>query len=186
LSNITWLTLTDYATKYRVSISTLRRRIKAEQMECFFREGRYLVKDVPLEDQLQSVGREESGTTSAPPKRSPHPAKETGRTALAPSLKHEGEKLTAMAAPSASIPPAAESLVPPSPASPPPAVMEELKRTYMKVLQEKETQIVQLKEELADLQTLVRVLEEENERLKANVSESAPIDSWLRDLDLSE
>ncbi len=45
-------------------------------------------------------------------------------------------------------------------------ILKELKKAYMVILQEKEEQISVLKNEVADLQTLVRVLESENERLR--------------------
>lgn len=46
------------------------------------------------------------------------------------------------------------------------AIVEELKKAYLASMQSKEEQIFQLKEEVSDLKTLVRVLESENERLK--------------------
>ncbi|MES2768448.1 MAG: hypothetical protein V4596_04815 [Bdellovibrionota bacterium] len=45
-------------------------------------------------------------------------------------------------------------------------ILEELKKAYLASLQGKEEQIFQLKEEVSDLKTLVRVLEFDNERLK--------------------
>jgi hypothetical protein len=45
-------------------------------------------------------------------------------------------------------------------------IVDELKKAYLASLQSKEEQIFQLKEEVSDLKTLVRVLESENERLK--------------------
>lgn len=45
-------------------------------------------------------------------------------------------------------------------------ILEELKKAYLASLQSKEEQIFQLKEEVADLKTLVRVLEADNERLR--------------------
>jgi hypothetical protein len=42
----------------------------------------------------------------------------------------------------------------------------ELKKAYSKILQEKEEQILQLRGEVADLKTLVRLLESDNNRLK--------------------
>lgn len=45
-------------------------------------------------------------------------------------------------------------------------LLDELKRAYAMILQEKEEQICQLREEISDLRTLVRVLESENERLQ--------------------
>lgn len=43
-----WLPLTDYATKYKVSVSTLRRRIKAEDIKYLFQEGKYFISDKPI------------------------------------------------------------------------------------------------------------------------------------------
>jgi hypothetical protein len=45
-------------------------------------------------------------------------------------------------------------------------VIDELKKAYLTALQSKEEQIFQLKEEVSDLKTLVKVLESENDRLK--------------------
>ena len=39
-----WLTLAQYSIKYKVSISTLRRRIKSRELEYVFEKGRYLIK----------------------------------------------------------------------------------------------------------------------------------------------
>lgn len=44
-------------------------------------------------------------------------------------------------------------------------LLNELKQAYTLILQEKEEQILHLKEEIADLKTLVRVLESDNARL---------------------
>ncbi|OFZ19337.1 MAG: hypothetical protein A2Z20_01720 [Bdellovibrionales bacterium RBG_16_40_8] len=59
------------------------------------------------------------------------------------------------------------------------ALVGEIKNAYKTILQEKEQQILQLKEEIVDLKTLVEILETENSRLKSNAIESAPIDPWL-------
>ena len=45
-------------------------------------------------------------------------------------------------------------------------LLNELKKAYTLILQEKEEQILQLRDEVSDLKTLVRVLESENDRLK--------------------
>jgi hypothetical protein len=47
-------------------------------------------------------------------------------------------------------------------------LLHEIKKAYSLILQEKEEQILQLKEEVADLKTLVRVLEDDNLRLKSS------------------
>jgi hypothetical protein len=43
-----WLPLTEYSTKYKVSISTLRRRIKADEIKYSFEDGKYLILDESL------------------------------------------------------------------------------------------------------------------------------------------
>lgn len=117
-ANENWLLLTDFASKYRISVSTLRRRIKNEQIRHRFEDGKYYLLD------------------------------ETPAPALTiEDLRAQALSETENAA-------SAKRLV------------GELKTAYTGVLQEKEQQIIQLKEEVSDLKTLVRVLESENERLR--------------------
>jgi hypothetical protein len=47
-------------------------------------------------------------------------------------------------------------------------LLDEIKKAYTLILQEKDEQIRQLRGEITDLKTLVRVLEGESERLKQN------------------
>ena len=119
-----WLPLTEYSSKYRVSISTLRRRIKAEDIKFQFEEGRYLIFDQPQEHRPSQVAHKDNHKNSN----------------IAPSLKanvtDEEPILTAAN-----------------------RLLTELKKAYTQILQEKEEQILHLKEEVSDLKTLVRVLE---------------------------
>lgn len=46
--SIAWLPLTEYSSKYRVSISTLRRRIKDEAIQYKFEDGKYFIGDQPI------------------------------------------------------------------------------------------------------------------------------------------
>ena len=48
LNSPQWLPLIEYSGKFRVSMSTLRRRIKAGEIEYKFADGKYLLKDGPL------------------------------------------------------------------------------------------------------------------------------------------
>ncbi len=50
----TYLSLTDFAVKYKVSISTLRRKIKANDLAFKFEDGRYLVCDQPISIEQKS------------------------------------------------------------------------------------------------------------------------------------
>ena len=44
-----WLQLSDYSNKYRVSVSTLRRRIKSGEIQYQFEEGKYWIPDRNIE-----------------------------------------------------------------------------------------------------------------------------------------
>ena len=128
-----WLTLMEYSAKYRVSLSTLRRRIKAGEIEFKFVDGKYVLRDGPL---LVTQGSPE---TIAPPT----------------SVSSQNQTMVV----------AAEESDPDQFWKTTQALLGEIKKAYSLVLQEKEELILQLKEEVADLKTLVRVLEEENTRL---------------------
>jgi hypothetical protein len=133
LSTQNWLPLMEYSAKFRVSLSTLRRRIKAGEIEYKFADGKYLLKDGPL----QFVHQESE--TIAPP--SPANAQTNLKLQPAPT-DHDQFWLATQ------------------------GLLNEIKKAYSLILQEKEEQIFTLKEEVADLKTLVRVLEDENARVK--------------------
>jgi hypothetical protein len=120
-----WIPLIEYSNKHRVSMSTLRRRIKNHSIQFKLEEGKYFVIDDTIEK-----------TTK-------------GRKPI---------QFDAPAIPAPVLVPTTSS----------PVVLEELKRAYSTALHSKEEIIFQLKEEVADLKTLVRVLEEEVIRLKRN------------------
>jgi len=124
----------EYSAKYRVSLSTLRRRIKSGEIEHKLSDGKYLLKDGPL--QLVQAGSE---AIAPPPKVSPQ-----NQAVASPDNAREANQFWQ----------ATQSL------------LNEIKKAYSLILQEKEEQILQLKEEVADLKTLVRVLEEDNARIK--------------------
>ena len=146
-----WLALGDYSTKYRVSVSTLRRRIKAEDIKFRFDDGKYFIIDEPMsthqrlhrpspDSDLAMVGTHQETQQQAP-------------SSLPP--KTDISDKIAMAKNDEPILTAANKL------------LTELKKAYTQILQEKEEQMLQLKEEVTDLKTLVRVLESENDRLKS-------------------
>ena len=134
MSTQNWLSLMEYSAKYRVSLSTLRRRIKGGEIEHKLSDGKYLLKDGPL--QLVQAGSE---AIAPPPKVSPQ-----NQPAAGPDNAREANQFWQ----------ATQSL------------LNEIKKAYSLILQEKEEQILQLKEEVADLKTLVRVLEDDNTRIK--------------------
>lgn len=138
LSTQNWLTLMDYSAKYRVSLSTLRRRIKAGEIEHKFADGKYLIKEGPL--QVDNSGSET--IAPPPPVKSQTQVQASVRQGTTPADPDQFSQTTQ-------------------------TLLNEIKKAYSLVLQEKEEQILQLKEEVADLKTLVRVLEDENNRLQS-------------------
>jgi hypothetical protein len=153
-----WLPLTDYASKYRISVSTLRRRIKGGQIEFRFDDGKYWILDTDPQnlDQRQPVLGTDSGAET-------HSA-----TRAAPLIQEAQGKLDQLRDSSGSGT-TEEPIF--SSAS---RLLNELKRAYMSILHEKEEQIIQLKEEVSDLKTLVRVLEDDNERLRKILGLQSP------------
>jgi hypothetical protein len=135
LSNNEWLPLNEFSAKHRVSLSTLRRRIRAGDVEYRFEEGKYWLIDKPIAKHLRVSNLHEAPVLNEP----------TTEEVSAPNSK----------------------------------ILQELKSAYVQVLQDKEEQILHLRNEIVDLNTLIKILESENERLSANHRESAPIDSWL-------
>ena len=248
-----WLPLTDYATKYKVSVSTLRRRIKADDIKFQFQDGKYFISDQPIStlsknspslgfsvhekvervepeiefdeipissmpspsnDFLENVRKTSSSklpqiknemgmlnrqrsnsngsgelnlarpvniedeyyfrgqtttrnnsitsefdlvTTQETQEQTPIRSKSSQSSSQQeyqnPGLKEFSEKVSKIGN-NEPILTAANKL------------LAELKKAYTQILQEKEEQIMTLKEEVSDLKTLVKVLESENSRLK--------------------
>ena len=126
----------DYSAKHRVSLSTLRRRIKAGEIEFKFEDGKYLLRDGPL----KLVHSSSESETIAPPSQDNSQVQKMEPASV--GVDHNQYWMTTQ------------------------NLLNEIKKAYSLILQEKEEQIIQLKEEVADLKTLVRVLEEENNRVK--------------------
>lgn len=135
-----YLPLTEYSSKYHVSISTLRRRIKAEDIRFQFEDGKYLILDEPMSTH-QRVHR---------------PSQEKSEETLVGAHSNFNNGIVRETAPIFAL---HEGLTNNQ-------LLAELKKAYAQILQEKEEQLLILKEEVADLKTLARVLESEIERLK--------------------
>ncbi len=131
-----WISLIDYSTKYQISVSTLRRRIRNNTIAYEVRDGKYFIE----ESEIEKTGR--------------------GRKPIEiPTGTLEGKDFV-------------ESNTTNQMTQ---VLVEELKRAYAQILTDKEEQIEQLKEEISDLRTLVRVLESEVDRLKSEASLPAHI-----------
>lgn len=166
-----YLPLAEYASKHRVSISTLRRRIKTEDIPFEFKEGKYFILDQPVSthQRIVSPSPKKSSTdslVSAPV----NSFKSVGSSAA--DLK--GFDSAAKKSSENDHPKGREDIEEDEVKEPVFStvnrLLTELKKAYTQILQEKEDQILHLREEISDIRTLARVLEEENERLKAQPS----------------
>lgn len=159
-----WLPLTEYSTKHKISVSTLRRRIKADDIKFRFEDGKYFIMDEPMgtHQRVHRPSQEsdqysaEGGVNAAVGAHQGMMMKgnETMSASKDDTRAQDLQEKTAKINKDEPILTAANKL------------LNELKRAYTQILQEKEEQIFQLKDEVSDLKTLVRVLESENERLK--------------------
>ncbi len=128
-----FLPINEYSSKYKVSISTIRRRIRSKEIQFRMENGKYLVFDqapeVDSRGSSEGVGYER------------YAGKQNKETYLSEDQIDNSFSSTHK-------------------------LLEELKKAYSMILLEKEEQIIALKEEIADLRTLARVLENENARLQ--------------------
>lgn len=239
----TWLPLTDYSAKYKISVSTLRRRIKADDIKYQFQDGKYFIYDEepsknstiksgpslnsldsdfifdeeilnnfdsstePIETEKVYATRPQTTTVSQT--YNPDFLENLKRSANAklPQVKMQQGMLSQQQAvrPQAAInideeyffkkekqslmtvEPEREAISATENESPmlrefsdkiskignnepvltaANKLLNELKKAYTQILQEKEEQMMILKEEVSDLKTLVKALERENEKLK--------------------
>lgn len=152
-----WLSLAEYSMKHQVSISTLRRRIKAEDIQYRLQDGKYLILDDESTQMMSADEHRPSLKSDAQPKSVTHQ-----KTVSAQAQNPEHHLVNqVVAAATAGVTDSGESVI--TAAN---RLLTDLKKAYTQVLQEKETQIQSLKQEIADLNTLVKVLEFENEKLR--------------------
>ena len=137
-----WLPLAEYSLKNKVSISTLRRKIKAADIEYRLDDGKYMILDSE-EVHRPSLSREASFS-------------EQKMNTQVRKISEEKSVLAVAAESGESVITAANRL------------LTDLKKAYTQVLQDKEIQILSLKEDISDLKTLIKVLESENDRLRNN------------------
>ncbi len=154
-----WIPLTDYSSKHRVSVSTLRRRIKAEDIKYRFQDGKYYLMDTPMgtHPREHRPSLKSDASLMGALMEAPMPLQNLKKD-IAAALIRKGQAVFNSEEYHSSgeepILTAANKL------------LNELKKAYTLALQEKEEQLLYLKEEVSDLKTLVRVLEGENQRLQ--------------------
>ncbi len=191
-----WITLSDYSSKYRTSISTLRRRIKSEEIKYVFENGKYFLPD--LSPHL--VVETKKSFSHAPPKSEDitlgQSISEKDFLGFEESLdldfdlelkKDKRFESEISFLDQVKSPPqftrsqsSSESIQIQNILSPLLDQMNrELKKAYSATLQEKEEQIIILKEQVADLKTLINFLESENKRLN-DLNPKPALNSFFR------
>ncbi len=141
-----WIPLVDYSNKYSISVSTLRRRIKSKSLEFKLDGGKYFILDEPLVK--KSPGRRSKVEKFLP-------------------TYFENEEVNPVSTILSDDTPS--SVLPPqdAPGSPPGATFSAVEEESCKEqLDEKDSVIFDLQKQIADLKTLVSILESEIERLK--------------------
>ncbi len=138
-----WLSLTEYSLKHHVSISTLRRKIKADDIQYKLNDGKYY-----LFDESQQHRPSQSSETSSEASNNSNSIIQKSSIIKTEVSKPEGESVITAAN----------------------RLLADLKKAYTQVLHEKEEQIIYLKEEISDLKTLVKILESHNQRNESRLS----------------
>lgn len=148
-----WLSLSEFSAKYELSISTLRRRIKSSNIEYRLEAGKYFILDDEPRKQKAVKASERFKKM---------PQNIVKKEAIAETVKPTSEIVTKNDEKQIdNMKVAAEDAF-----STAKELLDELKKSYAFILQEKEEQILYLKNEISDLRTLVRVLEEDNGKLR--------------------
>jgi hypothetical protein len=199
-----WLPLLDYSAKYKVSVSTLRRKIKIEDINYRFEDGKYFISDEPMgshhrihrpsqKSEFSKMSTPSSqnlrasnndlnqGTHSSQRIKSSGLSYRSQSVNLQTPKNHNRDEFvgsenlnqrfhaTAYDTQPDATPVENKSVNEESVLNIANRLLNELKKAYTQVVDEKDKQLIHLKEEIADLKTLVRVLEDENERIKRRV-----------------
>lgn len=184
-----WLSLAEYSIKHKVSISTLRRRIKAEDIQFKLEDGKYLILDSQENLRKSESAEDQFETFQSGFNPGPSPGNSSSAVSVTYNIESpEQFRVENIVRSKPTTPPAMEikrtlnTVFPPPPSTPPPGLghneagesvltaanrlLTDLKKAYTQVLQEKEQVISDLREENSDLKTLIKVLESENDRLR--------------------
>ena len=148
-----WLSLTEYSNKYNVSISTLRRRIRSGQLSFSIKFGKYFLKDQNLSKLIKLNAKElESRESTVSFETKVDNIKEDTIQKEVTPLNTESSLLDKL--------------------------MDIQKELYEKI-EIKELKILEQQNQIADLNTLVALLEKENKELKSVLHQEKEIEEWL-------
>ncbi len=197
--------LHEYSLKYGVSVSTLRRRIKSDSIPYRLDEGKYILPDKALEVRKSRSSSQNNKKTTSKPKREsfttdylsspgkvPEWLMKKKQALLNEDLNKEDindsteeevqtlDQITSMSQYNSKEGTSSKRVkLTDSESDYKKDVVQELKKAYAQILQEKEEQLIILKEQVADLQTLVRVLEDQFEKQKHETQRKSQLNSKL-------
>ena len=152
-----WLSLTEYSSKYNVSISTLRRRIRSGQLSFNISFGKYFLKDQNLgrlKETKEEIKNQEFNA-SIKNKIDNKEKDATQKDIVQKEIKSVGTEHFLLD-----------------------KLMDVQKKLYEKI-EAKELKILEQQTQIADLNTLVAFLEKENTDLKSVLHQEKEIEEWL-------
>ena len=152
-----WLSLTEYSSKYNVSISTLRRRIRSGQLSFNISFGKYFLKDQNLgrlKETKEEIKNQEFNA-SIKNKIDNKEKDATQKDIVQKEIKSVGTEHFLLD-----------------------KLMDVQKKLYEKI-EAKELKILEQQTQIADLNTLVAFLENENKDLKSVLHQEKEIEEWL-------
>ncbi len=155
MQNNKWLTLSEYSNSYKVSVSTLRRRIKSKKVNCVYEDGKYYLENLPLSDHRLNNTQGDLTHHQLTPKATTAPPQNFSSQEDDIAMKSEA------------MPPVNSSDIKNEISPEVLFMVTELKNAYTLNLKEKEEQILVLKDEITDLKMLVHALEQQVEGYKA-------------------
>ena len=153
--NSQWLSLTEYSSKYNVSISTLRRRIRSGQLLFDIRFGKYFLKDQSLDDLKDVKTKVQESSISEKSKGDEKRQDVTQEDIVRKSTESVGTEHSVLD-----------------------KLMDVQKKLYEKI-EAKESKILEQQNQIADLNTLIAVLEKENKELKSTLHQEKELEEWL-------
>lgn len=154
-----WLPLAEYSIKNNVSISTLRRRIKTNEIKFKFDEGKYFLFDQNSSNKDTSNSNEPKQANAEEHRPSLNDVSFKNGTLNKDVFKNSALTFDESTQANNSLSLAKDNSANESVLTAANRLLAELKKAYTQSLQEKEKQIMALKQEVVDLKTLVKILE---------------------------
>lgn len=173
LVNNQWISLTEYSNKYKVSISTLRRRIRKGFLNVRLESGKYFLKDEDFEKINSKYSSSLSGPHLPLPALKPPPSSPVLQDLSAEEREKKGDSGRGHQEEMDKIYTALQKNG---------TLLHQLlhsQKNLQTKTHEKDKILYQMQNQLADLKTLVALLEKENRELKSLLYQEKEMEDWL-------